>query len=263
MRRNTKEHKHEGGFVIKKSFLAGTLAMVVLAAVLAAGCTNPLTASPTPSSSNATTTATENVSQFLGATMQQQSFSIVTPFLAQPNTPNGIAQYDGTVSDSNGVYLVSFRDCNDPQLAQTQFTSLRDTYIGQGYATVQQTGTYWVGFNPNTGKGASVEYGTSPLMPNYCMVITGGGAPGYPPYQQAMWTTAWNNVHQYHPNDKGYGVGQYMGQGMNDQRRVPMQQEIQTHRSPQPPQPHEGGGSPPSPQPHEGGGSPPSPQPPR
>jgi hypothetical protein len=101
------KHKNGGFFIIKKSFLAGTLAIVILAVVLAAGCTNPLTPSPTLSLSNATTTATENVSQFLGATMQQQNFTVVTPFSAQPDPPAGIARYDGTVRDSNGAYLES------------------------------------------------------------------------------------------------------------------------------------------------------------
>ena len=218
--------------------MAGILAMVILAVVLAAGCTNPLTPSPTPSLSNATATATGNVSQFLGATMQQQNFTVVTPFSAQPAPPTGIAQYDGTVSDSNGQYLVSFRDANDPQIAQAQFTSQRDAYIGQGYATVQQTTTSWVGFNANTGRGAAVEYGTSTLMPNYCLVMT-GGATGHAPYQQAMWTNTWNNLHQYHPNDKGYAVGPQMGQGMSDQKRSTTRQEIQTHRGTGPQTPSE------------------------
>jgi len=204
---------------MKKTSLAGTLAMLILAAVLAAGCTS-LTPSPSP-----TATAQQNVSQFLTATMQQQNFTVVTPFSAQPNTPTGVAVYNGTASDSNGTYLVSVRACNNAQITQTQFTSLRAMFMNQGYATVQENATMWIGFNANTGMGAAVQHGTSPLMPYYCMVITGGRAG----YQQGMWMNMWEHMNEYHSNPYGYGMGPYMGYGMMADMRSHMQSEMEEH----------------------------------
>jgi hypothetical protein len=216
------------GFAMKKSFLAGALALVMLAAVIAAGCASPTTSSPTPTPSPSVTTtaiAALNVSQFLAATMQQQNFSVKTPFSAQPSTPSGIAVYNGTVSDSNGAYLVSVRACDNAQVAQSQFTSLRDTFIRQGYATVQENATMWIGFNANTGRGAAVQHGISTLMPYYCMAITGGRTG----YLQSMWTNMWNHMTQYHTNPYGYGMGPYMGQGMTTAMRSHMQDEMEEH----------------------------------
>jgi hypothetical protein len=212
---------------MKKSFLAGTLAVVMLAAVLAAGCTtNPTTTSPTPTPSPTATTTTaipQNVSQLLADAVQQQNFTVVTPFSPQPSTPTGIAVWNGTVSDSNGTYVVSVRACDNSQLGQTQFATLRDVFMSQGYATVQQNATMWVGFNADTGRGAAVQHGISSLMPYYCMVITGGGTG----YQQSMWMNMWDHMNEYHAN--GYGMGPYMGQGINTNLRSTMQQEMEEH----------------------------------
>ncbi|MGZ5502783.1 MAG: hypothetical protein ACXW1O_06205, partial [Halobacteriota archaeon] len=175
---------------MKKPFLAGALAVVMLAAVLAAGCTSPTTSSPTPNAVTTTTTtsaaANQTVIQYLATTMQQLNFTVATPFSLQPSPQAGIAVYNGTVSDKNGTYAVSVQACNNASTAQAHFNSLRTMFMGQGYATVQQNATAWSGFNANTQRGASVEYGSSPLMPYYCMVITGGAA-GQTSFQQTMW----------------------------------------------------------------------------
>jgi hypothetical protein len=135
--------------------------------------------------------------------LQQQNFTVVTPFSLQPSTPTGIAVYNGTVSDSNGTYLVSVEACNNAQVAQTQFIALRGMFANQGYTQVQFNDTMWVGFNANTGRGAAVQYGTSALMPYYCMVVTGGGTG----YLQSMWMSMWNHMN----GANGYGMGPYMG----------------------------------------------------
>jgi hypothetical protein len=205
---------------MKKSFLAGTLAVVMLAAVLAAGCTFPMTSSPT------STPSSQNVSQYLTTKMQERNFTMMTPFSLQPNPQTGIAMYNGTASDSNGTYAISVQAWNNAQAAQTQFTSLRDTFTGQGYVTVQQNATMWSGFNASTRTGAAVEYGTSPLMPYYVMVIT-GGAVGQAPYQQNMWQHMWDEMHE-HMGDGG-GMGPYMGQGITSDMRSHMQEEMEEH----------------------------------
>jgi hypothetical protein len=209
---------------MKKSFLAGILA-VVLVAVLTAGCaTNPTTTSPTatPTPSTATTAAVpQNVSQLLADATQQQNFTVVTPFTVQPSTPSGTAVYNGTVSDSNGTYVVSVKACDNAQVAQTQFTTLTDAFVSQGFPTVQQNATMWIGFNATTGRGAAVQHGSSPLMPYYCMVITGGGNG----YLQSMWMTMWDHLNEYHANT--YGMGPHMGAGINANLRSTMQQEME------------------------------------
>ena len=98
--------------------------------------------------------------------------------------------------------------------------------MGQGYATVQQNATAWSGFNASAQRGASVEYGSSPLMPYYCMVITGSAA-GQTSFQQTMWQYMWDEMHEHMVN--GGGMGPYMGQGMNANTRSQMQQEMQQH----------------------------------
>jgi len=205
---------------MKKSFLAGALAVVMLAAVLAAGCTFPMTSSPT------STPSTQNVSQYLTTMMQERNFTMMTPFSSQSSLQTGTAVYNGTASDNNGTYNVSVRTWNNAQTAQTQFTSLRNMFTGQGYATVQQNATMWSGFNTSARTGAAVEYGTSPLMPYYVMVIT-GGAVGQTPLQQTMWQHMWDVLHM--PGNDGSGMGPYMGQGMNATMRAGMQQEMQEH----------------------------------
>ncbi|MGZ5563385.1 MAG: hypothetical protein ACXW1R_05985, partial [Halobacteriota archaeon] len=84
---------------MKKPFLAGALAVVMLAAVLAAGCTSPTTSSPTPNAVTTTTTtsaaANQTVIQYLATTMQQLNFTVATPFSLQPSPQAGIAVYNG------------------------------------------------------------------------------------------------------------------------------------------------------------------------
>ena len=213
---------------MKKSFLAGTLAAVMLAVILAAGCTSPTTSSPTPTPTANMTTAAEDqaIAQYLATSMQQLNFTVVTPFSLQPSPQAGIAVYNGTVGDNNGTYAVSVQAYNNTQTSQEQFLSLRTMFMGQGYATVQQNATAWSGFNASARKGAAVEYGSSPLMPYYGMVIT-GGAVGQAPFQQAMWQHMWGDMHARTGN--GGGVGPYMGYGMNGNTRSQMQQEMQEH----------------------------------
>jgi hypothetical protein len=213
---------------MKKSFLAGTLAVVVLAVILAAGCTSPTTSSPTPTPAANTTTAAEDlaIAQYLATTMQQLNFTVVTPFSLQASPQGGIAVYNGTVNDNNGTYAVSIQAYNNTLTSQAQFLSLRTMFMGQGYATVQQNATAWSGFNASARRGAAVEYGSSPLMPYYGMVIT-GGAVGQAPLQQAMWQHMWGDMHERTGN--GGGMGPYMGYGMNGSTRSQMQQEMQEH----------------------------------
>jgi len=216
------------GFTMKKPFLAGTLAVVMLVAILAAGCTSPTTSSPTPTSTANTTTAAEEqaVAQYLTTTMQQLNFTVVTPFSLQPSPQAGIAVYNGTMSDNNGTYAVSVQAYKNTQTAQARFLSLRTMFTGQGYATVQQNATAWSGFNASVRRGAAVEYGSSLLMPYYGIVIT-GGAVGQAPFQQAMWQHMWDDMHERTGN--GGGMGPYMGYGMNANTRSQMQQEMQGH----------------------------------
>ena len=216
------------GFTMKKPFLAGTLAVVMLAAILAAGCTSPTTSSPTPTSTANTTSAAEEqaVAQYLATTMQQLNFTVVTPFSLQSSPQAGVVVYNGTVSNDNGTYAVSVQAYNNTQTSQAQFLSLRTMFMGQGYATVQQNATAWSGFNASARGGAAVEYGSSPLMPYYGMVIA-GGAIGQAPFQQAMWQHMWDDMHGRTGN--GGGMGPYMGYGMSANARSQMQQEMQEH----------------------------------
>ncbi len=134
--------------------------------------------------------------------------------------------YNATVRDQNGTYVVSVQAWNSTQGAQSQFLSMRTMFMGQGYAPVQQNATMWSGFNTSTGNGAAVEYGISPLMPNYMMVITGGST-GQGSFQQSMWQHMWDAVHI--PNSDGSGMGSHMGQGMGATMRAGMQQQMQEH----------------------------------
>jgi hypothetical protein len=183
---------------MKKSFLAGTLAVVMLAAVLAAGCMFPTTSSPT------STPSSQNVSQYLTTMMQERNFTMMTPFSFQPSPQTGMAVYNGTASDNNGTYAVSVQAWNNAQTAQAQFAALKTMFMGQGYAVVQENATAWLGFNTSARTGAAIEYGTSPLIPYYTMVIT-GSAVGQMPFQQAMWQHMWDVVHSQ--NDNGGGMG--------------------------------------------------------
>jgi hypothetical protein len=158
--------------------------------------------------------------------MQQLNFTVVAPFSLQASPHAGIAVYNGTVSDNNGTYAVSVQAYNDTQTAQAQFLSLRTMFVGQGYAAVQQNATAWIGFNASARRGAAMEYGSSPLMPYYGMVIT-GGAVGQGPFQQTMWQHMWDVMHT--PGNDGSGMGPFMGQEMNATVRAGMQQEMQEH----------------------------------
>ncbi|MGZ4934847.1 MAG: hypothetical protein ACXV49_10185 [Halobacteriota archaeon] len=211
---------------MKKTFLAVILAMVLLVVVSAAGCVSPTTTSPTPSAASTTATTTQNVSQYLTQMMQQRNFTVVQPFSPQPNTQAGISVYNGTVSDQNGTYNVSVLAANSSQLAQQQFTMYRAMYMGWGYSQVQANATVWSGFNASTQRGANVEYGTSPLIPSYVMVISGGST-GQRTYQQSMWQHMLDEMDE-HMGSNG-GPGSYMGQGMTSDMRSHMQQEMQEH----------------------------------
>lgn len=158
--------------------------------------------------------------------MQRLNFTVVTPFSLQTGSQAGVAMYNGTVRDNNGTYTVSVQAWNNTQAAQAQFLSLRTMFTGQGYAVIQQNATAWSGFNASARHGAAVEYGASPLMPNYMMVIT-GGAVGQAPYQQNMWQDMWNDMHTYSGN--GDGMGPYMGYQLTNAALTSMQQEMQEH----------------------------------
>ena len=205
---------------MKRLFLIGTLVLVILPVILAAGCTFPTTSSPT------STPSSQNVSQYLTTMMQERNFTMMTPFSFQPSPQTGMAVYNGTASDNNGTYAVSVQALNNAQTAQAQFVALKTMFMGQGYAVVQENATAWLGFNANARTGAAIEYGTSPLVPYYTMVIT-GSAVGQTPFQQAMWQHMWDVVHSQ--NGNGGGMGVYMGVGMNATMRNAMQQEMQEH----------------------------------
>jgi hypothetical protein len=205
---------------MKRLFLIGTLVLVILPVILAAGCTFPTTSSPT------STPSSQNVSQYLTTMMQERNFTMMTPFSFQPSPQTGMAVYNGTASDNNGTYAVSVQAWNNAQTAQAQFVALKTMFMGQGYAVVQENATAWLGFNANARTGAAIEYGTSPLVPYYTMVIT-GSAVGQTPFQQAMWQHMWDVVHSQ--NGNGGGMGVYMGVGMNATMRNAMQQEMQEH----------------------------------
>jgi len=158
--------------------------------------------------------------------MQERNFTMMTPFSFQPSPQTGMAIYNGTVSDNNGTYTVSVQAWNNTQTALAQFGALKTMFLVQGYAVVQQNATAWLGFNASARTGAAIEYGTSPLMPYYTMVIT-GSAVGQTPFQQAMWQHMWDVVHSQ--NGNGGGMGVYMGVGMNATMRNAMQQEMQEH----------------------------------
>jgi hypothetical protein len=205
---------------MKRLFLIGTLVLVILPVILAAECTFPTTSSPT------STPSSQNVSQYLTTMMQERNFTMMTPFSFQPSPQTGMAVYNGTASDNNGTYAVSVQAWNNAQTAQAQFVALKTIFMGQGYAVVQENATAWLGFNANARTGAAIEYGTSPLVPYYTMVIT-GSAVGQTPFQQAMWQHMWDVVHSQ--NGNGGGMGVYMDVGMNATMRNAMQQEMQEH----------------------------------
>jgi hypothetical protein len=158
--------------------------------------------------------------------MQQRNFTVVTPFSLQPSPQSGVTAYNGTVSDRNGTYAVSVWAFRSPQSAQAQFLSMRNMYMGRGYAAAYQNATAWSGFNASARAGAAVEYGTSPLIPYYMMVTT-GGAVGQAPFRQAMWQHMWDEMYEH--MGYGGGLGPFMGQGINANVRTRMQQEMEEH----------------------------------
>jgi hypothetical protein len=166
------------------------------------------------------------VSQYLATTLQQLNFTVAAPFSMPPSPQALIVACNGTVSDNNGTYAVSVQACNNASTAQAHFDSMRTIFMRHGYTTVQQNATMWSGFNASAQRGAAAEYGTSTLMPYYCMVIT-GGAVGQAPYQQNMWQNMWDDMHRLSGN--GYGMGPFMGYGMNASTRSQMQQQMQEH----------------------------------
>ncbi len=210
---------------MNKLLLAAMLAVVMLTPVFATGCVSPMM-TPTPTPGTGTAAASQNVSQYLTNVMRERNFTMMAPFALQSSTQPGVAVYNATVRDQNGTYVVSVQAWNSTQGAQSQFLSMRTTFMGQGYAPVQQNATMWSGFNTSTRNGAAVEYGTSPLMPSYMMVIT-GGATGQGSFQQSMWQHMWDVVHV--PNSDGSGMGFHMGQGMGATTRAGMQQQMQEH----------------------------------
>jgi hypothetical protein len=135
--------------------------------------------------------------------------------------------YNGTVQDNNGTYNVSVEAFNDTEAAQAHFLSLRDTFTERGYAVMQQNSTAWSGFNVSARMGAAVEYGSSPLIPYYCMAMTGGAGASQAPFQQTMWQHMLDEMHEHSGNNGG--LGPFMGYGMNVNTRSQMQQEMQQH----------------------------------
>ncbi len=223
---------------MKKPFLAATLAAVVLAIVLTAGCVNPLASSPSPTPSEtatctptptATATATpratgqQTINQYLTTIVQQQNFVVVNSFVQQPSPQAGVAVYNSTVRNQNGTYNVSVQACSNIQIAQTQFISQQAAFISQGYVQVQSNATFWYGFNKQLQQGASVEYGTSPLIPYYCMVVTGGST-GQTTFEQIMFQQVLVQLHAR--VSSGDGLGQNLGQGTDSNTRVKIRQQV-------------------------------------
>lgn len=210
---------------MKKWFLAGTLAILIVAAVLTAGCTTSTSPSPSPGTQTTTTAAAANVSQYLATTMQHRNFTVARTFSPLVNS-QGIALYNGTVTDRNGTYNVSVEMMNTTQDAQTRYQALVNGYMGGGYVTLKQNGSTWQGFNATSSVGAGVEYGSSPLIPNYVMVITGAAVGPQAPFQQSMWSHMWDVMHE-HTSDGNMGPG--MGQDLSADMLSQMQSEMREH----------------------------------
>ncbi|MGB8310937.1 MAG: hypothetical protein WCE81_03615 [Halobacteriota archaeon] len=207
---------------MKKLFLAGAVALLMVAAVLTAGCATTTTPSPTPThgtqttaiSTNATTGVT-NVSQYLTTTMQDRNFTIVTSFSPQPNPRNGFVRYSGVVSDRNGTYNVTYYAFNTPQAAQTRYHGFVNGYMTRGYAMMQQNSTTWSGFNSASSMGVGVEYGTSPLMPYYVMVMRSYSTAPQTPMQQSMWSHMWGEIREHMGPNLGQNLAPDMRQHMH------------------------------------------------
>jgi hypothetical protein len=211
--------------MMKKWFLAGTLAALIVAAILTAGCMTSTSPSPSPGTQTTTAAAATNVSQYLATTMQHRNFTVVKTFSLQVNS-QGIASYNGTVTDRNGTYNVSVEVMNTTQDAQTRYQALVSGYMGMGYTTLEQNSTTWQGFNATSSMGAGVEYGASPLIPNYVMVLTGAASGPQAPFQQSMWSHMWDVMHE-HTSDGNMGPG--MSQDLSADMRSQMQNEMREH----------------------------------
>lgn len=102
----------------------------------------------------------------------------------------------------------------------------RALYMGWGYSQVQANATAWSGFNASSQRGANVEYGESPLIPSYVMVVTGGST-GQRTHQQSKWQHMLDEM-QEHMGHNG-GPGSYMGRGMTSDMRSHTQEEMEEH----------------------------------
>jgi hypothetical protein len=214
---------------MKKLFLPGAVALLMVVAVLTAGCATTTTPSPTPTQgtqTNATSTnatAATNVSQYLTNTMQDRNFTIVTPFSPQANPQNGFVRYSGVVSDRNGTYDVTYYALNTSQDAQARYHGFVNRYMAHGYAMMQQNSTTWSGFNSASSMGVGVEYGTSPLMPYYVMVMRSHSTVPQTPVQQSMWSHMWGEMREH--------MGPNLGQNLAPDKRQHMQEEMYEYMS--------------------------------
>jgi len=214
---------------MKKLFLAGAVSLLMVVAVLTAGCATTTTPSPTPTQgTQATTTSTNvtgvtNVSQYLTTTMQDRNFTIVTPFSPQTNPQNGFVRYSGLVSDRNGTYDVTYYTFNTPQAAQARYHEFVNRYLTRGYTIMQQNSTAWSGFNSASSMGVGVEYGTSPLMPYYVMVMRSYSTAPQTPIQQSMWSHMWGEMREH--------MGPNLGQNLAPDMRQHMHEEMYEHMS--------------------------------
>jgi hypothetical protein len=212
---------------MKKLFLAGAVTLLMVVAILTAGCATTTTPTPTPTQGTQTTatsanaTAVTNVSQYLTTTMKDRNFTIVTPFSPQANPQNGFARYSGVVSDRNGTYDVTYYAFNTPQAAQARYHGFVNRYVARGYEMMQQNSTTWSGFDSASSTGIGVEYGTSPLMPYYVMVMRSYSTASQTPIQQSMWLHMWGEMREH--------MGPNLGQNLAPDMRQHMQEEMHEH----------------------------------
>ena len=210
---------------MKKLLLAGTAVCLIVAVILIAGCTTTTTnntTGPTQGQPTTTTARPTNVSQYLTGTMQDQGFTIVTPFSRQATTQNGAVPYSGIVSDSNGTYNVTYEVMNTPQAAQVRYQEAVNGYASSGYTTMQQNSTSWSGFNSASSMGAGVSYGASPLMPYYVMTMTGYSVGSQRPLQPSTWSNTWGGMWYC-------CMGPYMGRGLAPAMWQHMREEMYEH----------------------------------
>ncbi|MGZ4942325.1 MAG: hypothetical protein ACXV5P_08540 [Halobacteriota archaeon] len=212
---------------MKKSFLAGMLAAVMLTTVLAAGCVNPLTPSPSPRPSPATTTAgtTQNATQlnlsaYLTNTMQAKNYTVVTPFARYSNQQTGTVYYNCTIRNAHGTYHVSYQVMPTSQAAQARYAQVMQGYTNQGYRMMQQNATAWSGYSNAAAKNVGVSYVTSPLMRYSVVTVTQEKASTTQPAAQNTWMQTWNAM-QSHAST--------VGSTLPATTRTQMQTEMQAH----------------------------------